>query len=182
MCASRMAHSSSGRQGYATRMLHSTSGSTPQEAPTCTGRPLQQQPSINRAPKHTNVSCDSCNVSPIIGVRYKCSTCPDHDLCSACMDEYDRARIPLDSSHIFYRIYAPVEIRTIPIFSNRMSWIHPNINCDECKNPVVGYRFVCSACAVSLCEKCEQKGCHPPEHNLLKMMPAFEQTYSQTRK
>ncbi len=30
------------------------------------------------------VSCDGCQISPIIGKRYHCNTCGNYDLCSAC--------------------------------------------------------------------------------------------------
>ena len=33
---------------------------------------------------HRNVVCDGCNVSPILGVRYKCVVCEDYDLCAQC--------------------------------------------------------------------------------------------------
>jgi len=33
---------------------------------------------------HNNVACDGCGMSPIKGIRFKCSVCPDFDLCSKC--------------------------------------------------------------------------------------------------
>ncbi len=34
---------------------------------------------------HLDVVCDGCNVSPIVGTRYWCSTRPGYDLCEACI-------------------------------------------------------------------------------------------------
>ena len=33
---------------------------------------------------HSGVTCDGCGMSPIVGVRFKCTGRPDYDLCSAC--------------------------------------------------------------------------------------------------
>jgi len=33
---------------------------------------------------HQSVVCDACEISPITGIRYKCSVCPDFDLCEKC--------------------------------------------------------------------------------------------------
>ncbi|KAK5603798.1 hypothetical protein CRENBAI_000947 [Crenichthys baileyi] len=35
---------------------------------------------------HPNVTCDGCE-GPITGTRFKCSVCPDYDLCSTCQSQ-----------------------------------------------------------------------------------------------
>jgi hypothetical protein len=36
---------------------------------------------------HASVVCDGCSTSPIQGIRYKCSVCPDFDFCEKCEAE-----------------------------------------------------------------------------------------------
>jgi hypothetical protein len=33
---------------------------------------------------HDGTTCSVCGVSPIVGVRFRCTICPNADLCSAC--------------------------------------------------------------------------------------------------
>ncbi|NXM25283.1 SQSTM protein, partial [Oxyruncus cristatus] len=40
-----------------------------------------QEPACNLV--HPNVICDGCE-GPVVGTRFKCSVCPDYDLCSTC--------------------------------------------------------------------------------------------------
>jgi len=56
---------------------------------TCEAKDPERHPMIKmRVPErkdiHYNVACDMCNVSPIVGVRFKCTVRPNFDLCAKC--------------------------------------------------------------------------------------------------
>ena len=44
----------------------------------------KKSPETSEKAIHHNIACDGCNVSPIVGNRFKCVACPDFDLCEAC--------------------------------------------------------------------------------------------------
>jgi len=59
-------------------------------------------PNSTESEIHPNVICDGCS-GKIIGIRYKCSVCPDYDLCSTC-----EAKSGIhDPSHVFLKIPKP---------------------------------------------------------------------------
>jgi hypothetical protein len=37
--------------------------------------------------EHTDVQCNNCKITPIKGLRFKCDTCHDCNLCLACMEK-----------------------------------------------------------------------------------------------
>lgn len=41
----------------------------------------------NAQATHYGVACDGCQQSPIVGKRYKCTSCPNYDLCEACLSK-----------------------------------------------------------------------------------------------
>jgi len=47
-------------------------------------RTEQQAPKVENTSVHRIVRCDGCGVFPIVGIRYKCYTCPDFDYCEKC--------------------------------------------------------------------------------------------------
>lgn len=49
---------------------------------------------------HTNITCDGCD-GPVRGKRFKCTTCPDYDLCEACENKN------VHPEHSLLRITAP---------------------------------------------------------------------------
>ncbi|XP_077387226.1 sequestosome-1 [Festucalex cinctus] len=51
-------------------------------------------PPPHLATVHTNVMCDGCE-GPVAGVRFKCSVCPNYDLCSACQAQGKHTEHPL---------------------------------------------------------------------------------------
>ena len=41
--------------------------------------------------RHEGVMCDGCGMNPLQGIRWKCQTCPDHDVCTWCKGNADSA-------------------------------------------------------------------------------------------
>jgi next-to-BRCA1 protein 1 len=64
----------------------------------------QEPPATTSDPDiHPGVVCDACG-GGISGIRYKCSVCPDYDLCSSCEAKQPGVHDPL---HIFLKIAKP---------------------------------------------------------------------------
>ena len=173
---SRMANSTSGRDTYrpsrldqagvpmqmAVRMAHETTGRdtfAPSAFPS-TG-----------AVVHTEAGCDGCGALPLCGVRYKCLFCPNYDLCTPCLEKVENfqpstgrggsSKEPIhDPSHRFVRMASAIPVSKLPTYlQNREDMVHRGIACNTCdKREIVGFRYFCPQCGVSLCEACELIG------------------------
>eukprot|EP00123_Amoebidium_parasiticum_P013923 comp22224_c0_seq1/m.32758 comp22224_c0_seq1/g.32758 ORF comp22224_c0_seq1/g.32758 comp22224_c0_seq1/m.32758 type:complete len:531 (-) comp22224_c0_seq1:151-1743(-) len=52
---------------------------------------------------HRGLTCNSCQTTPIRGVRYKCANCVDFDLCETC-----EAQARHDKTHVLLKIRIPI--------------------------------------------------------------------------
>ncbi|KCV69268.1 hypothetical protein H696_03695 [Fonticula alba] len=48
---------------------------------------------------HRSISCDNCNMSPLLGIRYTCLNCPNYDLCQLCESIQSQALFGITSQH-----------------------------------------------------------------------------------
>jgi len=73
----------------------------------CASNPSPEPAATNTSDSdiHPGVVCDSCG-GGISGIRYKCSACPDYDLCSACEAKQPSVH---DPSHLFLKITKPTQ-------------------------------------------------------------------------
>ena len=53
------------------------------KSPAIEGLPEEEskEPANKNLIVHENISCDGCEVTPIKGIRYKCSVCTNFDYC-----------------------------------------------------------------------------------------------------
>lgn len=175
-------------------MLHYTSARNGQFAPILGDVPPERQSTIlsNTAVKrmdnnlHEGVSCDHCGVLPIVGIRYRCSMCADYDLCELCMIDLEEAADKNngtttsfhDSLHLFYRVRRTSPVGAFPVVLNRSNCVHTGINCSLCHTQnIQGYLYKCQQCpSMNICEACEAKGLHDPNHARTKISNPSEES------
>ena len=58
----------------------------------------------NEQPIHNGIKCNACGTKNIKGIRYKCSTCDNYNLCENCEENSNH-----DENHILLKIRQPIE-------------------------------------------------------------------------
>lgn len=43
---------------------------------------------------HKSITCDGCGVVPIVGYRWRCRSCKNHDLCDTCYETFKGGKLP----------------------------------------------------------------------------------------
>lgn len=59
---------------------------------------------------HERITCDGCNTTPIVGIRYKCAECQNFDLCGACEEK------GVHDHHTFLKVKIPQRIDVLNAF------------------------------------------------------------------
>jgi hypothetical protein len=113
---------------------------------------------------HDQVMCDCCH-NIIHGMRWKCTSCPDYDLCQACKSKSPSVhRHP--NSHAFRPIPYPHSTNRAPSVSSNL---HSAI-CDYCESVIFGTRHKCINCPdFDLCNHCIELA--PTQHPNHTFMP-----------
>jgi len=72
---------------------------------------------------HSRVTCDGCGKFPIVGIRYKCSVCPNFDFCETCEKNKPHP-------HLFLRIKENIQGRFCHFNrnNNNNTSTNPNVN------------------------------------------------------
>ena len=74
---------------------------------------------------HSGIKCQECKNEPIIGIRYKCSVCPNYNLCENCEKENQETNF---HPHIFLKYVKKEEISELNEQIDEKEEINNNIN------------------------------------------------------
>lgn len=117
-------------------------------------------------PARHPAACDMCS-SHILGVRYKCTNCPDYDVCESCFRISDEVH----PGHSFVKVHKREDIVTRKTPQARL---RHHARCDVCQEQIMGIRYKCihPACPdFDICSRCEAMPIpvHPDTHAFVKL-------------
>ena len=56
-------------------------------------RAKEEEQRTNFFGEHPGITCDGCGTVPIIGYRYRCKSCANHDVCETCYDAWTSGKV-----------------------------------------------------------------------------------------
>ncbi|CAB4421210.1 unnamed protein product [Rhizophagus irregularis] len=110
---------------------------------------------------HYGISCDCCNYT-VRGMRWKCTSCLNYDLCQVCKTKSHIHHHPDD--HVFELVPHSRTSDRAPQFA-----VHDGIVCKCCNETIHGMRWKCTFCNnYDLCQDCKSESSniydHPNNH------------------
>ena len=69
---------------------------------------ISKKLNINSSNIHPGIFCSNCGMKNIIGIRYKCTMCPNFNLCENC-----EANTEHDDTHVLLKIKEPISSEKI---------------------------------------------------------------------
>jgi hypothetical protein len=111
--------------------------------------PTKESYTSNKEVVHNGISCDECEMESIIGNRFKCSKCPNYDLCETCHSKNVHAM-----DHIFIRVAsAPPRSNQLKTKNDKIliSFLH--------QHPLILHEITSSSLSLS-CKAIEARSLH----------------------
>ncbi|PKC59768.1 hypothetical protein RhiirA1_492215, partial [Rhizophagus irregularis] len=106
---------------------------------------------------HYGIRCDCCNHT-VRGMRWKCTSCEDYDLCQICKPKSYIHHHPDD--HVFELVPHSRTSHRAPQFA-----VHHGIVCKCCDKTILGMRWKCTFCNnYDLCQDCKSKSSNIHDH------------------
>merc|ERR1712166_71950 len=57
-------------------------------------RKAELTPDMSKYGTHKKITCDGCGTEPIVGYRWRCKTCANHDICDMCFEQVKAGVLP----------------------------------------------------------------------------------------
>ena len=144
-------------------------------------QPLKPLKTVPKEPTkkevHPFVTCDGCQMSPIVGKRYKCKEDPNLDFCEKCFKNKSKTKGKkfevVDTQKIMKQIILKASANRI---NTEGKPIHRMISCEGCgMNPIVGERFKCTVCHnFNYCKNCKDLYENMHSHPLVEIKPKLD--------